>query len=83
MFDRFFFRAVELAAVREGVREGATTGAPTGGTGELDLEELSEEELDALRARSPPRSATGGGRDARPRADGDRRASPAATGARG
>ncbi|MGH2855167.1 MAG: VWA domain-containing protein [Solirubrobacteraceae bacterium] len=45
VFDRFFFRAVELAAVQEGVREGAREGD----AGELDLEELSEEELDALR----------------------------------
>src|SRR6202022_1907357 len=41
VFDRFFFRAAELAAARQGVREddGATLG------------ELSEEELDALRAQ--------------------------------
>ncbi len=39
VFDRFFFRAVELAATREGVREG----------GEMDLTELSDQELDALR----------------------------------
>jgi uncharacterized protein with von Willebrand factor type A (vWA) domain len=45
VFDRFFFRAVELAAVREGVREGQ----PGSETGELDLEELSEAQLDALR----------------------------------
>ncbi len=45
VFDRFFFRAVELAAVREGVREGQ----PQDGAGELDLEELSEAQLDALR----------------------------------
>src|SRR5262249_55929840 len=41
VFDRFFFRAVETAAVREGVHE---EGAPR-------LEELSEQELDALRAQ--------------------------------
>jgi len=41
VFDRFFFRAVELAAVREGVER------PGEGAGELD--ELSETELDALR----------------------------------
>jgi len=41
VFDRFFFRAVEMASVREGLEsEGATAGA---------LEELSETELDALR----------------------------------
>ena len=41
LFDRFFFRAVELAAVREGVER------PGEGAG--DLSELSETELDALR----------------------------------
>jgi uncharacterized protein with von Willebrand factor type A (vWA) domain len=41
VFDRFFFRAVELAAVREGVREGE----------ELALEDLSEEDLELLRAQ--------------------------------
>src|SRR5271165_6297585 len=37
VFDRFFFRAVELAAAEQGVREGDRAG----------LAELSEEELDA------------------------------------
>src|SRR4030081_2175118 len=41
VFDRFFFRAVEMAASREGVREEQ----------EPALGELSEEELDALRAQ--------------------------------
>src|ERR1700736_749155 len=40
VFDRFFFRAVELAAAREGVRE----------DGEAMLDELSDDELEALRA---------------------------------
>src|SRR6478752_4020769 len=40
VFDRFFFRAVELAAAREGVRE----------EDRAILDELSDEELDALRA---------------------------------
>ncbi len=40
VFDRFFFRAVEIAAVREGVREGELS----------EMGELSESELDALRA---------------------------------
>jgi uncharacterized protein with von Willebrand factor type A (vWA) domain len=44
IFERFFFRAVELAATREGIREGLP-----GEDGGLDLEELSEEQLDALR----------------------------------
>src|SRR5205807_592795 len=41
VFERFFFRAVELAAAREGVHE----------EGRSTLEELSDEELDALRAQ--------------------------------
>jgi len=50
VFERFFFRAVELAAVQEGVRERAGERPGDGGTdGELDLEELSEADLDALR----------------------------------
>src|ERR1700759_5325079 len=40
VFDRYFFRAVELAATREGIREGD----------ESMLAELTEDELDALRA---------------------------------
>jgi uncharacterized protein len=40
VFERFFFRAVELAATREGVREQG-----------LDLGELSEQELEELRAQ--------------------------------
>src|SRR5271167_2659607 len=41
VFDRFFFRAVELAASEQGVRE----------EDRATLSELSEEELDALRAQ--------------------------------
>jgi uncharacterized protein with von Willebrand factor type A (vWA) domain len=41
VFDRFFFRAVEIAAVREEVREGDLA----------LLEELSDDELDALRSQ--------------------------------
>jgi len=44
VFERFFFRAVELAAASKGVREGLP-----GDAGELDLEELSEDQLEALR----------------------------------
>jgi uncharacterized protein with von Willebrand factor type A (vWA) domain len=57
VFDRFFFRAVELAAAREGIREqGGAEGLEEHGDalGEdhrLSLEELSAEELDALRAQ--------------------------------
>jgi uncharacterized protein len=40
VFDRFFFRAVELAAVREGIRE----------QDRAMLDELSDDELEALRA---------------------------------
>ncbi len=49
VFERFFFRAVELAAVREGVREDSAHQLRDGDDGELDLEELSEMQLDALR----------------------------------
>src|SRR5947207_996069 len=41
VFERFFFRAVEVAAAREGVRE----------DGGLSLDELSAEELEELRAQ--------------------------------
>src|SRR5437016_4156775 len=41
VFDRFFFRAVEMAASREGVQEDH----------QASLGELSDEELDALRAQ--------------------------------
>jgi uncharacterized protein len=41
VFERFFFRAVELAASREGVRE----------EDRANLDELTEQELDALRAQ--------------------------------
>ncbi len=47
VFERFFFRAVELAAVREGVREDGAHQLRD--DGELDLEELSELQLDELR----------------------------------
>jgi uncharacterized protein len=46
VFDRFFFRAVELAAARENVREGDLREG-----GELSLDELSPEDLEALRAQ--------------------------------
>jgi hypothetical protein len=39
VFERFFFRSVEIAAAREGVRE----------EGQPGLQELTEQELDALR----------------------------------
>ncbi len=47
VFDRFMFRAVELQAIREDVRE--QTDEP--GSGGLDLEELTDEQLEGLRAQ--------------------------------
>src|SRR3979490_1936663 len=41
VFDRFFFRATEIAAAREGIRE----------EGRASLDELSDEELEELRAQ--------------------------------
>src|SRR6202034_4820648 len=42
VFDRFFFRAVEIAALREDVREGDPSQAPPG---TIDIDELSVEDL--------------------------------------
>ncbi|MGA9284921.1 MAG: VWA domain-containing protein [Solirubrobacteraceae bacterium] len=42
VFDRFFFRAVEIESVRQGVKEET-------GSSSFDLSDLSENELDALR----------------------------------
>jgi uncharacterized protein len=47
VFDRFMFRAVELAAIDEDVRERADETAGGG----LDLDELTDEELEGLRAQ--------------------------------
>jgi uncharacterized protein len=44
VFDRFFFRAVELAALNEDIREGDLRGE-----GALNIDELSAEDLEALR----------------------------------
>ena len=64
VFDRFFFRAAEVAAAREGVREDGR-----GGLGELsDRGARGAARADRRRAARRRR-----GRDARPRADGDRR----------
>src|SRR5947209_16492898 len=49
VFDRFFFRAVEIAAAQEGVREGEQAG----------LDELSDEELQALREQIAAALASG------------------------
>ncbi len=46
VFDRFFFRAVELAAAQQGIREQRDAS----GAG-VDLEELTDEQLEALRAQ--------------------------------
>jgi uncharacterized protein with von Willebrand factor type A (vWA) domain len=54
VFDRFMFRAVELAAIREDVREQPDAGADDdsgSGGGGLDLDGLSDEELEGLRAQ--------------------------------
>jgi uncharacterized protein with von Willebrand factor type A (vWA) domain len=47
VFDRFFFRAVELAAAEQGIRERNGDATAAG----LDLDELSDEQLEALRAQ--------------------------------
>jgi uncharacterized protein with von Willebrand factor type A (vWA) domain len=49
VFDRFFFRAVELAAASEGIRESLGEDSGEGSEGELDLQELTDEQLEALR----------------------------------
>jgi len=52
VFDRFMFRAVELAALEEDVREHDGDGAASAGHSDgLDLEELTDEQLQALRAQ--------------------------------
>jgi uncharacterized protein with von Willebrand factor type A (vWA) domain len=47
VFERFMFRAVELQAIREDVRE--QSDEP--GSGGLDLDELTDEQLEGLRAQ--------------------------------
>ncbi len=72
VFERFMFRAVELAAVREDVREQADARRRRPGP----------RGADRRRARGPARADRRraarrlGGRDARPRAHGDRRVRP-------
>ena len=46
VFDRFFFRAAEMAAVREGVREEG--GIDPDGAGQLDMEELRQMIAEAI-----------------------------------
>jgi uncharacterized protein with von Willebrand factor type A (vWA) domain len=49
VFDRFFFRAVEAAALREGISEAADDGADGApGGGQIDLDELRAQIADAL-----------------------------------
>jgi uncharacterized protein with von Willebrand factor type A (vWA) domain len=49
VFERFFFRATELAAIVEGVKEGSAGGVEGGESGEVDLEELRRQIAAALR----------------------------------
>src|SRR4051794_3267498 len=49
VFERFFFRAAELAAVREGITEGDSGGMDEAGA-ELNLETLRQQIAAALRA---------------------------------
>jgi uncharacterized protein with von Willebrand factor type A (vWA) domain len=49
VFERFFFRAAELAAIAEGVKEGAAGGVEGGEGGEVDLEDLRRQIAQALR----------------------------------
>jgi uncharacterized protein len=52
VFDRFMFRAVELAAIDQGLDEqGGARMDATSDAGDLDLEELTDEQLEALRAQ--------------------------------
>jgi uncharacterized protein with von Willebrand factor type A (vWA) domain len=49
VFERFFFRAAEAAAIREGVREGAAGEAGDAADAEVDLDELRRQIAAALR----------------------------------
>ncbi len=49
VFERFFFRAAEAAAIVEGVREGQAGGADGGEGGDVDLETLRKQIAAALR----------------------------------
>ena len=48
VFDRFFFRATEMAAIEEGIREGG--GMDAEGAGELDMDELKRLIAEAVRS---------------------------------
>ncbi|MDQ3678485.1 MAG: CoxE, partial [Actinomycetota bacterium] len=49
VFERFFFRATEAAAIRENVREGGTGDGASGELGEVDLDMLRQQIAAALR----------------------------------
>ncbi|MGH2920377.1 MAG: CoxE, partial [Solirubrobacteraceae bacterium] len=49
VFERFFFRAAEAAAIRENVREGGAGDGVTGDGGEVDLDMLRQQLAAALR----------------------------------
>src|SRR3954469_13346443 len=55
VFERFFFRAAEAAAIREGVREGATGEAIDATHADIDLDELRRQIAAALREGSEGR----------------------------
>jgi uncharacterized protein with von Willebrand factor type A (vWA) domain len=55
VFERFFFRAAEAAAIREGVREDATGEAAEAGPAEIDLDELRRRIAAAMREGSESR----------------------------
>ena len=74
VFERFFFRAAELAAIAEGVREG---GGGRGRRGRRARRDRSRHAAPPDRRRDARRL---GERDARPRAAGDRRVRPRGVG---
>ena len=52
VFDRFFFRATEAAAIRENAREGGLCEGADSELGEIDLDVLRQQIADALRGGS-------------------------------
>ncbi len=50
VFDRFFFRATELAAVREGVREEGAAGGMDEAGGDIDLDQLRRQIAEMIAA---------------------------------
>jgi uncharacterized protein len=49
VFDRYFFRAAETAAIREGIREGGAQGDGITGGEQIDYDNLREQILQAIR----------------------------------